>query len=267
MNFPHLPEGDGTCAIAFDSSPELSTATIVWRTAIHRARYIEALSLANLINSSHPWPIAMIVPAKDLDAPGINPEDYVAVARLVHPGTLNDAQLRGFAAAAIEAADILVRTMTEGLNLPIRDAGFPSLDSPSGLGFTRDRVEKVFRARGLAEVPADDATQMLNLSFSGTPVDIPYGDPSTAHVRVIARVPMEPDAARLVDLCNRVNLNELSEPTGAAVCVIFRDDQWWAAAEFAAPCRAGLSDEQVDQAVRLGVVGAATQLRSVLHRI
>lgn len=108
---------------------------------------------------------------------------------------------------------------------------------------------------------------MLNLSFSGTPVDIPYGDPATAHVRVIARVPMEPDAARLVDLCNRVNLNELSEPTGAAVCVVFREDQWWAAAEFAAPCRAGLSDEQVDQAVRLGVVGAASQLRNVLHRI
>lgn len=122
---------------------------------------------------------------------------------------------------------------------------------------TYDRIKRWFAGKGQPELPEDEETGALCLAMDGTPVDIEVGEMFS--VQVSARVP-DADPASLLHYCNQ--LNRVGFP---AVCVVMLEEQWWAVSKYSVEARAGLSDAQLDEAIRKGVTGAGAQVRDLLR--
>ncbi|WP_156907810.1 YbjN domain-containing protein [Corynebacterium freiburgense] len=161
----------------------------------------------------------------------------------------------GQARAAVDTLGKGVLAMREVLGESIGEFSVDwEADAPR---VTYGRIEDWFAQRGVAELPQDNETGALCLSMDGTPVDIHIGD--VFSVQVSAHIP-DGDPAQVLHLCNLLNKSD-----GPAVCGVLNGEQWWAIARYTVEARAGLSDAQLDAAIREGVTGAGAKVRDLLR--
>ncbi|MCK7637849.1 YbjN domain-containing protein [Corynebacterium pygosceleis] len=258
-------------------------ALLRYNGTLTAADYVTALVAVNAVNSAPPAPHVY------LSAPGGEPLRTVltageapatadaapldATARLVLP--VGDGVTRGQVAdlirAALRTGDELAEAMATAIPDSVPETGRtpgrrvvrPTVAELPPL--TRERITAWFAARGVEEVPFDDETETVCLSMDGTPVDIILADPGQVVIRVAARVPAtgEPDPGQLLHLCNHANTLSAT----AAVCAVQQSGDWWLVSRVGVPVAAGLSDTQVDAVIRTGVIGAGSQLKSVLRQV
>lgn len=161
----------------------------------------------------------------------------------------------GQARAAVDTLGRGIPAFLRGLGEHAVDRGMEwEADAPE---VTYGRVADWFAQRGVSELPQDEETGALCLAMDGTPVDIQVGE--TFSVQVSAVVP-DGDPASVLHYCN--HLNSSGRP---AICGVRDGEQWWAISRYSVEARAGLSDAQLDQAIREGVTGAGAQVRDLLR--
>ncbi len=249
-----------------------------WSAELTAEDYVEAALQANNANSARLWPGCEVSDSLN-DVASVIQENHplLAYAHVHHPADatmeqLTDCWRSGFAAgvelnalfgAAFPTAAAQIRDGSSELPTLIPT----SVQQPSELyqPVTRQRVESWFAAKGVTEIPYDEDNAMLNFSFDGTGVDIVLSDPLVFNVQISAPVPPETslDAGTIMHLCNKEN----ARSTLPVACVIHHGDGWWVTSKVVMPVAQGLSEEQLDSALRLGVSRAAGQLRTIMHKL
>lgn len=249
-----------------------------WKAQMTAQDYVEAALQANNANSARPWPGCEVSDPLG-DVAGVIQEAHplYAYAHVHHPAAATIEQLKdcwrcGFAggvelnalygAAFPDAAEQIAAGSTE---LPSLSP--TSLKSPAEMfePVTRERMESWFSAKGVTQIPYDEEHAMLNLSFDGTGVDVVLTDPLVFNVQISAPVPSTTgvDIGTIMHLCNRENARSALP----SACVVNHTSGWWVTSKAVMPVTNGLSDAQLDSALRLGVSLTAGQLRSIMHKL
>lgn len=250
-----------------------------WDGALKGEDYLAALPIANSITADRPW-MGVSITAEDeadlLDALGEQGKSVVVRARIVHPTPEDEAQVRALAASAVAGAVTLASTFQASFPERVGEEASGAVmgavvaatagQSPA---ITRERVASWFERHGVADVPYDEESQVMNLSLQGSPVDIVLRDSTVCEIRISAALTGtgsssgEPDPAAALHMCNRVTADE----SLASVCVVRHEEGWFVVGSTVVPAGAGLSDAQLDRTIREGILAAATSVRAVMHRL